>query len=172
MMSTSFERKPTPGAADIRAAVSSAMAEREQLDHARRAEWEVDREQAWEARLRRAKLVATFAAAIATVLGVAWTVLVWYGDTRQRGATRDAWEQSVDERAVQHRQALEGHTSQSEEVHGEIRRTVRDLGALQLEQATDQRRLLLRTLDPADRRRYERKSPELRSAEAKVRRGG
>ena len=156
--------------ATIAGAVIQALALKGEQDAAGKAAQRVDLELAFESRIKRLKLIAGAATAIATIGAIVFGVFKWYADGEVAAAVEARRRTDVDA-SIQAAEAKHDVDQASNDVaHRDQSEALKDVGVLQLEQGADTRRILLEVATPADKKRLEEKPPELVEAERKVRR--
>jgi len=170
--SSSATATMTPGdlEATIATAVIQAVNIREERERAGKAALAQDLEERFELRIKRLKLIAGGLAAVMAIGGVIGGVFKWYGEREvevvledQRRAHVDAAVNTITSRHTDDQVA-------NVTAHDDLSTDIDELGALQLEQGADTRRILLEAVPKGRRAALEEKPKSLKDAEAKVRR--
>ena len=151
--------------ARVREAVAQAVGDARAQQRAGAAAAEVDREQLVDQRVRRWQAIVAVTVAVGTLAvgGVTW-VYQRGGAAQAQALHETAQDTQISELAA----ALERHLAEANATAESQRRALRDLGALQIEQGHDQRKILLRSAPPRVREELEERPAKLVEAERRV----
>jgi hypothetical protein len=156
---------------DLRAAVQEAVEqarESERQDSAERfAQHEADELELTQLQRRIKRIKVWAGAAVAVVTAVA-SVGAWVYARGQKAQADETREITQDAKIGTNANALDEHTKASDEAHKGQDNRIKNLGALQIEQGNDQRRILIKSAPKRVRAELEKKPDKLVEAEGAV----
>lgn len=156
--------------ATIAGAVIQALALKDEREAAGKAAQRLDVELAFEARIKRLKLLVGILGGLVAVGGSVFTVFQWYADREVEAVVESRRRADVDEAIKAATTKHEIDQVSNETAHRDQSEALKAVGVLQLEQGADVRRILIESAPASKREALEEKPPALEAAEAKVRR--